>query len=59
MADVAVIEANDAKAARDEAVDERLRPGDELHPKAHDEQNDMRVTRSRLGVFDGDSVGLD
>ena len=37
MADIAVVEANNTKAARDEAFDEGLRPGDKLHPKAHDE----------------------
>ena len=56
---VAVVEADDAKAAAGEPLAKRLRPGDQLHAEAHDEQDDRRVGRAYFLVFDGDAVGLD
>ncbi len=55
-ADVAVVEADDAKAARGEPFAERFGPRHQLHAEAHDEQDDRRVAPSGLGVFDGDAV---
>ena len=59
LADVAVVEPDDAKPLRGQPLAERLRPGDELGGEAHDEQNERIAVASEAFIFDVDSVGSD
>ena len=52
LADVAVVEPDDAKPLRGQPLAERLRPGDELGGEAHDEQNERIAVKSEAFIFD-------
>ena len=54
--DVAVVEADDAKAALDEQRDEVLVPAEQLHPETHDEQQRLAVRRPVGFDFETDAV---
>ena len=57
QADVAVVEADDAKAARDQQRDEVLVPAEQLHAQAHDEQQRLAVRRAVVFDLEADAVG--
>ncbi len=59
LADVAVVEPDDAKAFRRQAVAERNRPADELRGEAHDQQHGRIALAPEALVFDVDPVGAD
>ncbi len=59
QADVAVVVAYDPETARGEALAQRIRPRDELHAEAHDEQDRRRAGRPEDLILDGDSIRFD
>src|SRR5215471_15420399 len=59
LADVAIVEADHAKAARGELLAERVVPMDHLRAEAHDQQQGFGVTVAEDLVADVDAVGAD
>src|SRR5260370_34307545 len=57
LADVAVVERDDPKSLRRQALAERLRPEDELGAEAHDQQDERVAIASEALIFDVDSIG--
>ena len=58
QSDVAVVEADDAKAGGDQQLDELVGPCDQLHAQAHDQQQRLAVRRAAIVDLDRDAVGL-
>src|SRR6185369_7162482 len=56
-ADVAVVEADDAKPAPDEQGDQVLVPAEQLHAQAHDEQERLALRRAVVFHLEADAVG--
>src|SRR4051794_25014228 len=56
MADVAVVEAHDAKSAGGQSLAERIRPCDQLHAESHDQQDRWCRSVASFLVLDGYSV---
>ena len=59
LADVAVVEPDDAKPLRGQPFAERLRPEDELGAEAHDEQDERVALAPEAFIFNVDSIGSD
>jgi hypothetical protein len=59
QADVAVVEADDAKAPRHELRDEPVGPAEQLHAQAHDQQQRLAVRRAMVLDLERDAVGGD
>ena len=59
QADVAVVHAKHAKAARDEQLHEFIGPADQLHAQAHDEQQGLAAGQALVVDLDADAVGDD
>ena len=57
QAGVAVVEADDAQAARQQPLDELLGPARELHAQAHHEQDRRRVARTGVLDLERQAVG--
>ena len=57
LADVAIIEPDDAKPIGRQPLAERVRPENELGGEAHDEQDERVAHASEALIFDVDSLG--
>jgi len=59
LANVAVVESDDAKSLGRQSFAQRLRPENELRGEAHDQQNERIAVASEALIFNVDSVGAD
>src|SRR4051812_42003443 len=57
LADVAIVEADHAKAMRSELLAERIVPMDHLRPQPHDQQQRLGIVVAKNLVADVDAVG--